>query len=335
MGKGKTKLKEKWLYNETYKDWLREALLPHHGRCCMCKTDISVENGVENGVEDVLKQHANGKTHKELVAAKKVNVLNLTDIFQSTFELSASLSTNAPCGNDTWSSPDAQSSVFTSNMLHIKNKATRAEIKYALRVVKQHSSFNFWPDLAEFLRDIFSDSPTVSNFTLGKTKYMYLIKFGIASWIREKVMNQVSASPYVSLPFDHSHKSVPEMEQMDLQVRFWYSESNVCKIRCLGSQFQYSTTADDLLEELLRGLTSSPTIDKMTQQGLIYKISAGSIIGEKGHFSEKKKKKKKSTKNFTTPFSIPFLSVLRQSKALDIFHKSGQCPIARRIIGLD
>ena len=96
MGKGKTKLKEKWLYNETYKDWLREALLPHHGCCCMCKTDISVENGVE----DVLKQHANGKTHKELVAAKKVNVLNITDIFQSTFELSASLRTNAPCGND-------------------------------------------------------------------------------------------------------------------------------------------------------------------------------------------------------------------------------------------
>ena len=150
MGKGKTKLKEKWLYNETYKDWLREALLPHHGCCCMCKTDISVENGVE----DVLKQHANGKTHKELVAAKKVNVLNITDIFQSTFELSASLRTNAPCGNDTWSSPDAQSSIFTSNMLYIKNKATRAEIKYALRVVKHHSSFNFCPDLAEFLRDI-------------------------------------------------------------------------------------------------------------------------------------------------------------------------------------
>ena len=96
-------------------------------------------------------------------------------------------------------------------MLHIKNKATRAEIKYALRVVKHHSSFNFCPDLAEFLRDIFSDSPAVSNFTLGKTKYMYLIKFGIASWIRQKVMNQVSASPYVSLPFDHSHKSVLEM----------------------------------------------------------------------------------------------------------------------------
>ena len=109
-------------------------------------------------------------------------------------------------------------------------------------------------------------------------------------------MNQVSASPYVSLPFDHSHKSVLEMEQMDLQVRFWYSESNVSKIRCLGLQFQYSTTADALLEELLRGLTSSPTVDKMTQQGLIYKIIAASIIGQKGHFS-KKKNKKKNKKN--------------------------------------
>ena len=93
--------------------------------CCMCKTDISVENGVEN----VLKKHANGKTHKELAAAKKVNVLNITDFFQSTPELSASSSTDAPGGNDTQSSSNAQSSIFTSNMLDVKNKATTAELK--------------------------------------------------------------------------------------------------------------------------------------------------------------------------------------------------------------
>ena len=52
---------------------------------------------------------------------------------------------------------------------------------------------------------------------------------------------------------------------MDLQVRFWCSESNVSKTRYLGSRFQYSATADALLEELLKRLPSSPTIDKMTQ----------------------------------------------------------------------
>ena len=45
----------------------------------MCKTDISVENGVENGVGDALKKDVNRKTHKELAVAKKVNLLNITD----------------------------------------------------------------------------------------------------------------------------------------------------------------------------------------------------------------------------------------------------------------
>ena len=74
MGKGKTKLKEKWLYHETYKDWLRKALSPHHDHWCMCKTDTSVENDVECA----LKKRANSKPHKQLAAAKKVNVLNIT-----------------------------------------------------------------------------------------------------------------------------------------------------------------------------------------------------------------------------------------------------------------
>lgn len=68
-------------------------------------------------------------------------------------------------------------------------KATSVEeMKYALRVVKHYSSFNSCADLAEFLRDIVS--LTVPNFTVGKTKCLYLIKFGIAPWIRRKLINQ-------------------------------------------------------------------------------------------------------------------------------------------------
>ena len=65
--------------------------------------------------------------------------------------------------------------------------------------------------------------------------------------------------------YDDSHNSVQEMDQMDLQVRFWFSECNVSKANCLRSQFQYSTTADAILEELLKGLSSSPIIFKTPQ----------------------------------------------------------------------
>ena len=44
---------------------------------------------------------------------------------------------------------------------------------------------------------------------------------------------------------------------------------------------------------------------------------------------------KKGTKNLTTPYSIPFLSVLHQNKALHNFYKRGQRPTIGRIKGLD
>ena len=44
---------------------------------------------------------------------------------------------------------------------------------------------------------------------------------------------------------------------------------------------------------------------------------------------------KKDPQNLTTPYSIPFLSVLHQNKALHNFKKMAQRPIAGRINGLD
>ena len=49
-------------------------------------------------------------------------------------------------------------------------------------------------------------------------------------------------------------------------------------------------------------------------------------IGQKGHFFEK---------NFTTSYSISFLSVLHRNKALYNFHKRGKRTIAGYIKGLD
>ena len=44
---------------------------------------------------------------------------------------------------------------------------------------------------------------------------------------------------------------------------------------------------------------------------------------------------KNCTKHFTTPYSIPFLSVLHQNKALHNFHKRGWRPTAEHVKGLD
>ena len=47
---------------------------------------------------------------------------------------------------------------------------------------------------------------------------MYTIKYGIAPYVKEKLSEKLSSSPYFSVSFDESHNSILEMEQMDLQV---------------------------------------------------------------------------------------------------------------------
>ena len=59
MGKGKTKLTEKWLTHDKYKSWVRQGSSIHRAMCIVCRKELNVEKGVE----DALKKHANAKCH--------------------------------------------------------------------------------------------------------------------------------------------------------------------------------------------------------------------------------------------------------------------------------
>lgn len=94
---------------------------------------------------------------------------------------------------------------------------------------------------------------------------MYTIKFGISPCVKETLSEKLSSSTYFSVSFDESHNSALEMEQMDMQVRFWCPDQNIAITRYWGSQFQYRTTAEALTQELIKGLPSSPTLENMHQ----------------------------------------------------------------------
>ena len=81
-------------------------------------------------------------------------------------------------------------------LVDLDMEVQRAEIKPALRVVEQHSSFRSCDDLGEFYKDIFNDSSIASKFTFAKTKCMYTIKYGIAPYVKEKLSEKLSSSPY-------------------------------------------------------------------------------------------------------------------------------------------
>ena len=104
---------------------------------------------------------------------------------------------------------------------------------------------------------------------------MCTIKYGIAPYAKEKLSEKLSSLPYFSVSFDESHNSILEMEQMDLQVRFWCPDQNLPSTRYWGSQFQYRTTAETLTEELIKGLPSSPTLGNMHQLAMDGRTGTG------------------------------------------------------------
>ena len=65
-------------------------------------------------------------------------------------------------------------------------------------------------------------------------------------------------------------------------------------------------------------------------QDLIQKFRAASDLGQIVHCFEKM-----VPKIFSTPYSIPFLSILHKNKALHNFHKRGQHPTVEAMKGLD
>ena len=59
------------------------------------------------------------------------------------------------------------------------------------------------------------------NFTLGKTKCGYYITYGIAPYFGELIKTWINKWPCFSLSFDESLNRVLEVEQMDMNVRYW------------------------------------------------------------------------------------------------------------------
>ena len=75
---------------------------------------------------------------------------------------------------------------------------------------------------------------------LSKTKYSYLINFGLAPYFKHhKLLLAVKALPFYNVLFVESMNSVLLEEQMDIYVRICDSENSLVKTRYFDSQFMY------------------------------------------------------------------------------------------------
>ena len=129
-----------------------------------------------------------------------------------------------------------------------------AEIKWALKVVRSHFSYRSCQGLNALFMDMFGECQVANGFKLSRTKCSYLVRFGLLPYFRDSLVKEVKSSPFFSISFDESLNKALQKNQMDIQIRYWCPIINMIKVRYWGSTFQYSTSAEVLVTELLEVL---------------------------------------------------------------------------------
>ena len=119
-----------------------------------------------------------------------------------------------------------------------------AKIVWALKCFMHGYSYNSNHDMNEIVRVIFPDS-NISN--LGADKIRYLVNLDLAPYFKDKLVEDVDRSKFLSVDFNESLNYVTHICQMHIAVRFW--DVNRVQVRYLDSSFMVHTTANDLLQQ--------------------------------------------------------------------------------------
>ena len=132
-----------------------------------------------------------------------------------------------------------------------REEILRAEIWWVLKVVSSGYSFNSCEDVRFVWKQMFPDSDIVRGITCADTKCMYLSCYGIAPFIKHRLMQGLSNECFV-LMFDESPNRKMQTKQMDLLVRFW--QGSRVSSRYLTSCFMGKATANDIVERITGSL---------------------------------------------------------------------------------
>ena len=76
---------------------------------------------------------------------------------------------------------------------------------------------------------------------MGADMIRYLVNGGLAPYFRDKLVNDVNRSKFLSVCFDESLNQITQTCQMDITVRFW--DVNIVQVRYWDSSFMGHTTA--------------------------------------------------------------------------------------------
>ena len=219
---GRTKYNLDW--EKTY-PWLKRVDNDVHSAYCMvCFNSFKIDN---QGIGQV-KSHA--RCH-ETNPKKKAALEQFLSRPQRTFSVDNNKSVGlADNISITWSNSD---------------KVLKAEIIDALHLVEYNQSFSSVNGNASRYERMFENNPIVAGYSMGETKVAYIIKFGIADYLKKKLRLDVDNVPF-SFLFDESTTSQIK-KQYDAYVIYWSDKLGRVSHAYCGSIFVGHCTSDDLV----------------------------------------------------------------------------------------
>ena len=214
---GKTKFQAAWLQEFP---WLTRVLGDEHSAwCTICLQKFKIDNQGRGQVTSHAKCHETSEKKRD--AAE-----------QRTFKVRDDGAPNLTANN--------------SCILSDKEQVTKAEILDALYVVRANHSFASVSGNAERYRMMFGEkNPVASCYSMCETKVAYIIKFGIAPYVRRKLVKDLADTPF-SFLFDETTTSQVK-KQYDGYVIYWSSRAGKVVHQYCGSLFVGHCDADALV----------------------------------------------------------------------------------------
>ena len=81
---------------------------------------------------------------------------------------------------------------------------------------------------------MFLDNNIAQQFSMGRTKSMYVINHGLAPFFKLQLTDDLEKSDIHVFSFDESLNDVTQTSEMDLYVRYWDVNASQVKSRYFG-----------------------------------------------------------------------------------------------------
>ena len=233
-------------YNKAWEDaakyphfasWIQRANMDSQFRCKLCGgKDLNLGNMGQRA----LVSHLEGKKHAAIVSTMRSSSrLSLT----GTSNFSQPEITIAGPTNTIETEEQVRVTSVMERMV-VPNQVTEAEIRWALKMVQGHASFNSCNHLSELFGVMFKDSEIATKFKLGPDKARYLICFGLAPYYMDTLIRRFFPCKF-TLSFDEAFNKINHQAQLDVHVTFYDFAKRMVVRRYYDSVFLGHTSAVD------------------------------------------------------------------------------------------